>query len=300
MSLCFDIGNRFGLGTARIGARSGDDRDRFPALAQKLHWLANGDLSGVVGSEREEVWIVADEMGGAAIDGTEQEHHILRVHGVVAKVKEDDRHDFAMPGDQADEGLDFGGGNTVGEQLFGILGEGIETVEEAELALLPAVEDFHRRARGVRAEVRRQHHIGVEHRTEGSGHLQTVGDVLPHLPELGKRFVPVESGGFVHLGFAHGFRHDLPRLGAVPLAANRLQAGLMPEIERDAEIQVGNACYPGLDVGGDVEGDIHSAQSVAGQDRRCNPRASLGQWRDSSAGKVRASSRWWEEGCGEP
>lgn len=150
------------------------------------------------------------------------------------------------------------------------LGEGVEAVEENELAPLPAVEDFRRRARRVAAQMGREEDIGVQHGTERTGHLQTGGNVLMRLAKLGERLIRVEPCGLVQLRLAHGLGHDLPRLRAVPLAADRLQPGFMPEIKRDTEIQVGDAGHPGLHVGGDVEGDAHGSRSVAVQVRRCN------------------------------
>ncbi len=69
------------------------------------------------------MWVVADQMRGAAIDGAEQEHHIVRVQGVVAEVEEDDRHDLAMTGQQPNEGFHFGGRDAAREEFLCILGE---------------------------------------------------------------------------------------------------------------------------------------------------------------------------------
>ena len=215
--------------------------------------------------------VVADQMRGAAIDGAEQEHHILRIHGVVAEVKEDDRHDLAMKGQQADERLDFRRRDAVTEELLRILGEGVEAVEKEKLLPLPAIEDFRRGACRLTAQAGCQQDVCVQHRTKKAGHLQAGDDVLMRLTKPGKRFVPVEPVGFVHLRLAHRLCHDFPRLRAVPLASDRLQPGFMPEIECDAEVQVGDACHPGLHVIWDVESDAHCTRSLAVQNRRCNP-----------------------------
>ena len=60
----------------------------------------------------------------------------------MAEVEENDGDDLPMPGHEAKERLDFGCRDATGEKLLRILGEGVVAVEEAELALLPAVEDF--------------------------------------------------------------------------------------------------------------------------------------------------------------
>ena len=170
---------------------------RAPARGQKLDRLANRDLARVVGPERKEMTVVAHEMGGAAIDGAEEEHHVVCVHWVVAEVEEDDRHDLAMPGQQPDESLHIGRRDAVGKQLLGILGEGVEAVEKEELAPLPAVEDFHRRAPRMAGQVCRQQDVGVRHRAERTGHfLQPGGDVPMRLLKPGKRFVPSPARGF--------------------------------------------------------------------------------------------------------
>jgi hypothetical protein len=39
-------------------------------------------------------------MAGTAIDGAEEEHHVIRIDGVMTEVKEHDGHLLAMPGKQ--------------------------------------------------------------------------------------------------------------------------------------------------------------------------------------------------------
>ncbi len=77
------------------------------------------------------------------------------------------------------------------------------------------------------------------------------------LAKLGKRFVPVEPSGFIQLRLAHRLGHDFPCLRAVPLTANRLQLGFMPKVERDSQVQVGDASNSSLHVGRDVESNAH-------------------------------------------
>ena len=119
--------------------------------------------------------VVADQIGAPAIDGAEQKHHVLHIHGVVAKVKEDDGHDLAMPGHETEESRDVGCRDAALEQLLCILGENIEAVEKAKFTLLPAIEDFRRGTGRVRAESGRQDDVGVEHRAERTGIFPRAG-----------------------------------------------------------------------------------------------------------------------------
>ena len=110
--------------------------------------------------------IIADEVGGEAIEGAEQEHHVVGIHRVMTKMEEDDLNELAMARHKADERGDFRTRDAAGEQLLGVLAQGIEAVEEGELSPLPTIKDFRRGARRVRTEVRRQNDVGVEDTAE--------------------------------------------------------------------------------------------------------------------------------------
>src|SRR5438045_3614054 len=98
--------------------------------------------------------------------------------------------------------------------------------------------------------------------------------------KLVERFVRVDSGGFVGLGLANGGGYDIASLGAVALAANDLQLGLMAKVHRDAKIQIRNAFQPGLHVWGDIESNAHT-------DVARNPAVSIDRYRQSESGQYR-------------
>jgi hypothetical protein len=148
---------------------SGRARVCLSAVGQKLNRLADHVLTGVIGPKRKEMWVVADQMRGVAIDGTEQEHHVLRVHGVVAEVEEDNRHDLAMTGQQPDERLHFRRRDPARQEFLRILGERVEAVEKEELSLLPAVEDFRVGVRRVTAQAGRQQDLVSSTARKGPG-----------------------------------------------------------------------------------------------------------------------------------
>jgi hypothetical protein len=82
-----------------------------------------------------------------------------------------------VAGKQADEFLDFVGGDTMLQQLLRILGERVGAVEKRELTPSLPVEDFRIRTRRGDGSMSGQDHIGVQHGTEMSGHLELRGDV---------------------------------------------------------------------------------------------------------------------------
>lgn len=126
--------------SGQIGSRRGCLR--LPAIREKLERFADEKLSRVERPQREQVVVVADQMAGSAIDRAEQEHDVVGIDGVVAKMEKGDQDLFAMSGDQADEFLDIVRWNSMLQQLLRILREGVGAVEELELAPALASQNF--------------------------------------------------------------------------------------------------------------------------------------------------------------
>ena len=77
------------------------------AGVDKLQRLANTSFPGVVRTQRKEVRVIAHEMSRPAVQGAQQKHHIVRIHRIVAKMEENDRHYIAKRGQQAKKPLNF-------------------------------------------------------------------------------------------------------------------------------------------------------------------------------------------------
>lgn len=122
--------------------------------------------------------IVADEVRGGAINSAEKEHDIIRIHGVMAEMKEDHGDQLSVPGYRENESLHFYGRNTVVQQLFRILSQCVETVQKGELPAVPSVHYFAVGTRGVTAEPGCKHHVCIQHCSQPTRHLELRGDGL--------------------------------------------------------------------------------------------------------------------------
>lgn len=201
--------------------------------------------------------VVTDEVAGVAVDRAEEEHDVVRVDRVMAKVEERDRDDLGLEDEQANECLDLGRWDATREQLFGIFRKGIQAAKHHQFAPPPAIQDFCGRTCRMAARTTSQKDVRVQDCTKGARHLQALGDALMGSLKLVERFVRVDSGTFVGLGLPNGGGDDIASLGAVALAANDLQLGLMAKVHRNAKIQIRNAFQPGLHVWGNVESNAH-------------------------------------------
>ena len=92
--------------------------------------------------------IVADEVGGTAVDRTQEEGDVVLIDGIVPEVEVSDFDDFGEKGEVSQEDEDGLGVNAAFPQLHGVFRGDVFGDEKGVLAFEPAVDEFAVRAGG--------------------------------------------------------------------------------------------------------------------------------------------------------
>ena len=111
------------------------------------------------------VAIIADEMGGRAIDGAEEKDCVVGIHRIVPEVEKTDFNKIRQKEESGDERFDFDRSISLFQQFFGILGCNVYGDEPAEFTICPAIDDFLVRTERIGRVIGREDDIGIQNGT---------------------------------------------------------------------------------------------------------------------------------------
>ena len=190
------------------------------------------------------------------IDSAEQKSDVVRIRGIAAEMKENNRHTFAPDADGADELPQLFVRDAKPDQLLDVFEKDVFRIKQGEITRRPPREDFPIRAGRPAASLGGDDDVWYpEPRGRRPSALRC--DLIDDREQPPEHFLPRNARRFHALRVAQALADDAPRLFAVALRSPFFALHLAAKEGEHAPIKVRDGAHLRFEIGRQLNGEAH-------------------------------------------